>query len=372
MKLFPFEFKKMVLSRKFSVLLLIIVACVIALFIRNVAFQPVITENALKDIDDQLQTSDMLLRVHQYKLEEDPENEVEKELKDMLLANINLLNNIKNAVSTDQWQERLIQENALLKGIATYNEAGGEFPLDTSEIVRQYALNEKLLDEHIKPESSTYSMAFPNFMKQVLDFLFHLGAIIMMVILIGDLMTAELEDHSAKFLLTQPLKRRHIITSKFWTAISAYITVLVVLFLTITIIGSIFGNEGTFQYPILIEKNGELAFMTIIEYITFGAIGVSALMITVISLYLFYSLYLKQTVSTLFALLGTLLLGYVATTFISWRFFAWLNPFQYIIPREPLLFQNGTAWYQGLPILFLLSVIFYGLAVRKIKTLRIG
>ncbi|MUV38685.1 hypothetical protein JNUCC1_02539 [Lentibacillus sp. JNUCC-1] len=185
MKLFPFELKKMVYSKKFVVLLLAVIGAIVPLFIHNVVFQPVIKEDQLQVADERWSTSEMMLRGHQYKLEDDPNNETELALEKMMYENMNILAELKGAVRADDWEAQLTKENAFFKSVVTYNEAGGEYPLAASDIVRKYAMNQKLLDENIKPEHGVYSLAFPNFMKQVFEFFFQFGAMIIMFILIG-------------------------------------------------------------------------------------------------------------------------------------------------------------------------------------------
>ncbi|MUV38684.1 hypothetical protein JNUCC1_02538 [Lentibacillus sp. JNUCC-1] len=185
-------------------------------------------------------------------------------------------------------------------------------------------------------------------------------------------MTAEFEDHSAKLLFTQPLKRMNIITSKLWTAICSYVLIVAVIWLTVFVVGGVFGDNGTFDYPILIEQNGELAFIATADYIIYGLVSISVMMVGMISLYLLLGLFFKQTIATLFVLVVIIVGGYGGASLISWDFFAWLNPFQYVFPTEPILHQNGTAWYQGLPVVLMLSLLFYGLAVKKISKSRIA
>lgn len=371
MRLLSFELKKIVFSKKFLYLMLLIIIGVAALFLRNVTFGAYMEKEELQMIEAQIETSQANSRNHRLALEADPDNEKEDKLQAINRPILDSLYELVAIVKTDDWKNKLTLQNEILMKTAEYKEEGGDHPLSDKEISHTLALNQKLLDKGIMPEHETYSIAWPNFMKQVVDLFINLGALIIILLLIGETLSSEYENHSIKLLFTQPLKRTRIIMSKFWSSVILFLFATAILLVSTIVIGLIFGEKGTFEYPVVIEKNNAIEFLTVSGYMTQSIIVVSVTIVMVIALYLLYSLLLKHTLSTLFVLLGTLLGGYALTAFISWSSFAWFNPFQYLMPGEAILFQNDRVWYQGIPVILLLTVVFYLIAMQKIISSKI-
>lgn len=151
-----------------------------------------------------------------------------------------------------------------------------------------------------------------------------------------------------------------------------YLIITGVFLITATAVSLIGGTEGTFDYPVVIEQDGILHTVTILDYISQGLILSGTMIIFIMALYLFYSLLLKHTMSALFALLGALLIGYVVTVFITWPIFSWLKTFQYLLAKDAVLYQNDQVWYQAIPITVLLSVVLLIITAQKIKNSRLA
>jgi ABC-2 type transport system permease protein len=368
MKLLSFELKKIVFSKKFLYILLGILIGVVFLMARNILFESYIQKEYREQIDELLEINFANAKIHQSILKDDPENEEQIELQRLNSEMINNLYERRNQLKPTQFRERLRLENAYYSAAELYKQKGGDHALSFQEISYTLALNEKLLESDIPPEHETYSRAFPNFIKQVVDLFANLGVIIIIILLIGEILSSEFENRSIHLLFTQPLKRSHIITSKFWSAVILYVITTVFLFFVTFIIGYVFGYQGTFNYPIVMEVNHTIELISIADYLQLTIIVVTSSIVLMISLCLLISLLFKHTLPTLFALLGLLLLGYIAGTYISWNKVAWFNPFQYVLPEKVILYQNESAWWQGLPVVLLLTVLFYLVARRKIKT----
>lgn len=371
MSLLPFELKKILFSKKFLYISIGIVVAVIFILTRNIIFQSYIEKDEQENINDLLDISYENSKVHRSIIDNNPDDEEEQNRLLMNHSLVDILYERRTLIGTDDWQNKLTLENEYLNLLTEYKAAEGDHPLTETEINRMITLNQKLMDEGIPPEHDTYSIALPNFMKQVVDFFIHFGAILLVILLVGEIMSSEFENRSANLLFTQPLKRTHIITSKFISSIIVYLLATFILIGAVFIIGSIFGEKGTFNYPLLMEENNELGFMPIFEYMTLGIIVISVMVVMLIGLSIFYSLFFKNTLPTLFAVLITLILGYVITTFISWSPLAWFNPFQYLLPEDIILFQNESQWYQGIPVTLILAIIFYLIAREKVKTSKV-
>lgn len=367
MNLFIFEAKKVLFSKKFLFVLGLLIVSIILLFFRNMSFQSHVEKEERLAIDNQVKTSQSNGRIHQRALEGYPDDEKQQLLQEINLQIRDQLYSLSSTFSAIDWQRNVAMQNDILAKTLTYKKEGGESPLSKKEILQTIAMNEELLERGIRPENETYSLAVPNFMKQVVDVWLHGGALIFLVLLIGETMSSEFENHSIKLLFTQPLKKSALISSKFWSSVVVYVLALLVLLITAIGISALFGDKGSLSYPILIEQNQSMVFIGILEYMIKGLIITTSLVFLVIVLTLLYSLYLKKRMSTLAALLGTFAIGYGLTLTIQWSPFTWLNPFAYLMPSELVQSQNNRFWHQAIPITLLLTVIVYGWSTWKVK-----
>ncbi|WP_047984989.1 ABC transporter permease [Ornithinibacillus californiensis] len=371
MRLLSFELKKIVFSKKFLYILLGIVIGIGFLMGRNVIFESNIEKEAREQIDELLEVNFANAKIHNSILEDDPENEEQKELRRLNSAMINNLYETRNLLAPNQFQERLKLQNEYYSTAEEYKQKGGEHSLTYQEISHSLALNEKLLESEIPPEHETYSRAFPNFIKQVVDLFINLGAILIIILLVGEIMSSEFENRSINLLFTQPLKRTHIITSKLLSSIIVYVLTTAFLLAVALIIGYVFGYRGFFDYPIVVEVNQQIEFITIAEYLLIAVIVVSVSVFLIITLCVLLSLFFKNTLATLFSVLGILLAGYVLISTISWSPMAWFNPFQYLLPEEIILVQNAREWWQGIPVTLLLTIMLYVIARQKVRTSKV-
>ncbi|WP_017187487.1 ABC transporter permease [Alkalibacillus haloalkaliphilus] len=376
MKLLVFEFKKMFFSKKFLVLLAFLVALVVLLFFRNVIFEEYVLDEKQSNYSYLVEVSEMNNRTYTRQLEQDLEEGTEEyeEIEMRQEMNLDLLNTadeLHNLVGTDEWQQQLNVEISFMEQVRDYRMAEGEYPITEEEIHHTLALNQQLLAQGIPKEIENYSQAPPNFLLQVVNLWVTLGALVVVLLLIGDLMTNEFESRSINLLFTQPFNRAHIIVSKFVSSLIVYLIVSVVVLLTPLGVSYLFGTEGNFQYPVIIEVDGVLRALTAVDYVV-QAVGLMSVMVVfMISLYLLYSLLFKQTIMTLFALLGTLLLGYILTATFSMDALAWFNPFKYVLPEQAILTQENERWYDAIPVTLIVSCVLLFIASRKIKTSKV-
>jgi ABC-2 type transport system permease protein len=348
--------------------MVLLILSIIILFVRNIMYQTYIEKEEKQKIEEYIKTSQSSLSLYLDALERNPKDEEAKKLLQIIDPILESLYELRDLVATNDWQKKLTLENKFLNHLYALKKSGSDNPLSYTEINHKIALNQKLLDEDIIPEHETYSIALPNFMKQIIDFYTSFGAIIIILLLIGDILSSEFENRSIHLLFTQPLKKTHIINSKFFNSLIVYLFTTCIILITTIIIGLIFGEKGSFAYPILIEKNHSVDYLTITDYMIQSIIVTSVTVIMVFSLCMLYSLLLKHTLATLFVLFGTLLGGYILTLFITWKPFAWINPFQYLLPENTIVLQNEHVWYQGIPITVLLTVVFYLISLLKIRS----
>lgn len=369
---FAFELKKIIFSKKLLYVFLLLIAGVALLFVRNFTFQPYIAKEENERISELVQKSQSLNRLYTSMLEQDAEDEETHKLKVLNSSMLEKLYELRG-MDMDKWKNRATLENAFLNETLHFKEQGGEYDLPDGEIHKMLAKNEKHLAENIKPRHAVYSLALPNFLKLIVDLFMNFGAIILLVILIGEILASEFETYSINFLYTQPVQKGKIITGKFFSSIIVYFLTLLVMLGAAVLVG-LFGFKGKFKYPVMIERNGEIDFITIVQYMTEGLTVVSVTAVMVIALLLVYSLLFKQTLSTVFALLATLFVGYGLFAFIKLpSFFYWLNPFQYLLSEERLLVRSdGADWYQGIPVILIVAAVLFFIARKKIETSRVS
>ncbi|MFD2629448.1 ABC transporter permease [Oceanobacillus kapialis] len=367
MKLLSFELKKIIFSRKFLFLLLLVFIGISFLFIRNIVFQEQIVKEEQKELEELLQANYNNADLHLAELEADPENEKQQKLQRINSSMINKLYEVRNLINTDEWKQQLNLENQYYNELTSYVEAEGETTIPIKEINYRTAMNQKLVDEDIMPQHDRYSTALPNFLKQIVSLFINAGAIILMLLMIGDMVTGEFENRSVNLLFTQPLNKHHIIMSKFASAITTYLLTMVAVIGFTFLIGFFFGEKGTFDYPVLFEKNGAIQFLTVKTYMLQGLVLISTTIILVITLCFLFSLLIKQTLATLFAVLVTLLSGFALWWLLPSGVMAWVNPLRQVYSDDALLLQDEASWFQSFPAVILLAILLLGWSMHLFK-----
>lgn len=372
MKFFLFELKKIAWTKKYLIIIAVLICSVAFLFIRNVFFEEFAIEQRNKEIVFFIDTSTSKNNNYNRQLEQlDGDEEIE-EKKELNLLILKFANDLRSAVLEHNWEKELFVENQLVLAIRDYKATGEDYPLSESDIDYTLALNHTLLDLGIPPEYENYSTAYPNFLKQVVDVFINYGGLIIVLLLIGEILTREFENKSINLLFTLPLKRSQLIWSKFFSGALISIFAFAIIIVAGYTIGKIFGTEGSFAYPILIEKAEGFYYITILQYLFIVILLFMASLLFVISLYLFYSLILKHLLASLLALIATLAGGYQVGKLFDFPFISWVNPFQYIFPRESVLYQNKEVFFHGIPVTIVLMLLFLIVSSFKIQKEKAG
>ncbi|MDV2581649.1 ABC transporter permease [Alkalibacillus haloalkaliphilus] len=377
MRLLIFELKKILLTKKFIAICLLIIAGITILFFRNYISQDFAHGQIAAEYNEYVNVHE--LRANYYEsITENPSDDIlgdleqleeQQELNETALETSNQL---ISQLDTSEWQERLQLENQYYQEVEEYKYANGDHPLTFEEINRSSALNTKLLDEDIAPQYANYSIATPNFMMQVMQIFITFTAIALILLIIADILTREFEEGSIHFLITQPIKRHTIVLNKFIGGVVIYAIVILLVTITPYTLGLIFGSTGTFSYPIVIENNGVIDFITIQHYLVTSTILISVFSLFCITLYLFYSLIFRQTLTALFAFMATILVGYLINTLSAGTFGAWVNPFQNMLPEQMILVQNSQEWSMAIPVTLVVIVVLHVVMIGKVRRLKIG
>lgn len=368
MKLLLFELKKTLFSKRFLYLLLAIILGILILFTRNYIFQSYIEKEREQEIIEEIQYGQSLIRQYQESLTRNQEQPDIQQLQGQIGSIVDVLFQMRSSIGSEDWESQLFLEIDYLDQLTEFQATGGQFPITSSEIKKRIITNNHLLAKGIPPEHETYSIAPPNFMKQIVNLLASAGVIILLLLAIGDLFASEFENRSIHFLFAQPLKKSTIIHAKVWSSILIYVILLVVSLTTSWLVSTLFGSQGTFDYPILMEDLLGPAFLPLHQYIPALLTVISAVAFFVIGLTMSWSLLVKHSLVTLFGVIVTIVISYVITSLFYLP--ANINPFQYVLPIESLLNQSKYPWWSAIPVTVGAFVIFYLLSligVRRVK-----
>ena len=239
MNLFLFEMKKTLFNKRFAYLLLVITLGILFLFGRNYYFQSYMEKEQEKKIVAEIQYGQSLIRQYQNSLSENPDQANIEELQRQIGSIVDVLFKLLTSIGSDDWENRLFLEIDYLQKLVIFQESGGEFPLTSREIQERIVTNNHLLAKGIPPEHPVYSLAVPNFIKQAVDLFATTGAIILLILAAGDLLTSEFENRTIHFLFVQPLKKTSIIHSKIWSSVLIYLIMTVVLISTAWLISTL-------------------------------------------------------------------------------------------------------------------------------------
>ncbi|WP_107942890.1 ABC transporter permease subunit [Metasolibacillus fluoroglycofenilyticus] len=362
MRLFIFEVKKILFSRRFLYTFAILLFVGVGLFFRNFAMQDLALEEEVKRVTAYTQEAQSILRV----LQKSPESGQTDEQIQHLAKALNLLYEWAPLVKSTDWEKRLQIENDFLQTLTLYKEAGGDFSIQNSAIEPTILFNEQLLSQGIEPTFENYSTNLPNYIKQVATLYINIGAIVLLLLVVGDLLTLEFEQGSIRLLYTQPIRKTAILHAKWATTVVTYLLLTLGLFGITWGVGYLFGQVGSFAYPIFVEVDGIISFITIRDYIIWGLLSTTIVILLAISILLLLSLFIKNSIVTLLITISILLIGFFT---MQIGVVNWLNPFLYVFAGLSIQ-QVGTSWYQSIPITLLLAIIIYILALLRIQRMR--
>lgn len=361
MKLLVFEWKKLFFTKRFTYTLLILAAVISGLFIPNLAFEELMVEEQEKQVTTWTQEVQSLLREVNKQVEVDPDNTKSLEQLKLLSAALQGLYEWRPLLSSEDWQTRLKSENTFLTAILSFKEIEGEFSLLRSEMTHTIALNEELLARSIPPEFEQYSTAVPNFLYRLTELFVNGGAILLLVILAGDLLTNEFEQRSIQFLLMQPMKKTSILHAKGISMLLFYLLITIVTLGLAWLIPTLFGKPGRWDYPIQ-SLQDPTHFLSIDAFLAQSLIATSVTVMAVIAILLIVSMLVKHSVATLLITLIVFICGYFLFTPLTGTF----HPFAYVFAGQTIR-ESGQLDLLPLVLCGVLSIVIYGVAVVRMK-----
>ncbi|MDQ0160805.1 ABC-type transport system involved in multi-copper enzyme maturation permease subunit [Alkalibacillus salilacus] len=319
------------------------------------------------EIESTLQSTYQIISGHRNQLQITSDNDQERELLEVSIEIKDRLLDFRSAHRQDDWRATLESENKFYEIVKDYEAQGGHFPISDEELTESYAMNEELLDRDIPKEHDSYSIATPNYMMQVFNWLSTYGIFILLLVFLGSILTREYENRSARLLFTQPIKRINLIISKMAVSFFVFLISIVGILLFTFVISTFFGEEGSFNYPILIHTSDGIAFISIISYLTKSLLLVTVAFILFFSYYFLLSLLFKNTVMAMLALLISIILVNLINDILLDYISGWFNPFMNLFVHEAIVNQSTFLWYEGIFAAILLSSILIWLSKLLIK-----
>lgn len=368
MRYFIFECKKLLFTKRFLIALAIIIGAISLLFFRNLTFQDYAREQVIKEhsrIVKFHRDKDYALYNHLTENDGDQNALEQKERNEPILQKALIWST--SYTGGEPWQEVLHKENEYLLSLDPQIELEEAIPLSLEEIKNSLILNDELLKREIPPEFENYSIATPNFLKQVVDFFVMYGSIVIILILLSDLLAGEFENRTILFQFTQPINRANIIFSKFAAALIMYAIVLLSIILTAYALPTFLGEKGDFNYPVFIEQAGELQAIAISDYLLYAGLANFVLALLIISLYLLFSVLTKHILLTLFTVAGISISAALLASIFKGKLIALLNPFRFLLSMNFISMQTNQNWYDGLIASGLLTITFLFIASQLIK-----
>lgn len=352
MKLLKFELKKTWRRKQFILLLLLTVIFVLGTFYRNVLVQDEIANEAIKDLEPHIHEANTLLAEFEKEVGKRSVSEFFLDGYENAIVMNEAVRDWELAIQDYDWAEIPIIEERLLQTIVRHLEFEGKYDVfQVGELEQALEKNTILLEHGLSYEDSRYSLTVPNFMKSAATYILSLYGILIVVLILGDQLSIEVEQNTIRTLYTQPIRKWQIILSKLLSMIIAVLFALFVFFSACLLIPLTFGGQmGSFSYPQLVLAPDGFSYIPTGQYLFklvtlfIGGITFS------ISIALLFSLFIKNRFGALIMTLLTLVVAVIATNQSEKLQFG-MNPFSYFSFVELIERPNALAQFPNVLLL---------------------
>ncbi|MBD7984078.1 hypothetical protein H9649_05760 [Sporosarcina sp. Sa2YVA2] len=328
MALLKFELKKIFRQKKLMWLLVVVLLGVGFIFNQNFSKKETMKERYSEVIRPYSEEADGLYRF--YKDVELKGNLNEAMIKQQVHVNEfgTIFFHWKGAIYNKEWNKIPAVEQDFLKTVASLEEAEGGFSalygLDREKAIQK---NEWLLKHDLPYVDDEFPLAPALVLKQSVDFLLSAGAILFLVLLFGNALTAEKEQQTWLTLKTQPITRRQRILMKY----AGMLFVMLVFLLLVACIGLLipylFGEQAwRFEYPQLVQSEEVFSFISTSAYLARSFVLFFAAGTLVFSFIMLLSSQMKSSFSVLVMTGFVGAVGYSLTLMIEGLQGFW-NPF---------------------------------------------
>lgn len=253
MRMIQFEWKKLFGMKIFYFFIGITILLIIGLFVRNYAYQDIITSERLEHFKHHTSEISSQLSTDQKDLEE-----IGSEADPLLIESIETgrslhekLYELITAIENDEQLDALKIENRVYELALNYQSLGRHYPMSATDMEYEIMLNEDLLMKELPKENLTSSIQLAVFMKQVSQYILSTSLFLIFLVIVGTPMLKEFDDHTIKLSYVLPISSKQMIFSKWISLCLAGISWLIVTFVTSFTVAKLFGyaEKGSFDYP---------------------------------------------------------------------------------------------------------------------------
>jgi len=353
MKLILFEFKKMIRTKLVAFLLLVTVAIIIGLFVRNVIQQDVIQKEKVEQFSEYLKdvVRQNMTDIKVLEQEADSEIQVRLDKGNELSAE---LNKLLTAIEQKDWQQELQTEINVYNLATDYIQSKGNFNVSAKEREIRMKLNQELLNLGLPKENFDLSIQTSLFMKKIVSILLTVGGFLFLLLALGTVIAKEFEGGNIKLVYTLPISRRKYVIVKFVSILAVSYVWLLTVFIVAYLLPFLFGHhyEKSFTYPLLNEQGD---FINTSTYMN-EAIVYSVCFVTfAVTISVLVSFLVRNTVISFLLIFGLFIGGYLVTNQLfdsMWIPFAYQNVDDVILTSLHS-FSSGISVLIGSAILLL-------------------
>ncbi|WP_042221047.1 ABC transporter permease [Oceanobacillus manasiensis] len=356
MNLLLFEFKKIIRTKAFPIFLIVTLALITGLFLRNVILQDTIVAQKIEHFSEYASEVSSENTGDNMTLHRDGPNAAIEERLEVGKLLADQLSQLLGAIQNNLWEEELQVEIEVYETAITYKNMNGNFRASIADMEDISRLNEELLRVGLPKENMDLSIQTSIFLKKVVSLFLSTPGFLVFLLVLGVSITREFEDRNIQMVYALPIARLQYVLTKFTSVLLCGVSWLAVVFITSYLLPLVFGhNEGNiFHYPLFTAEGN---FITTGDYVK--------------KTILYSALFMTFTVSLL-TLLGFLtkntIVSYLVGIFVfvgSWiviengMVFS-LNPLTYQNIDASSLYQQGYD-VKGICALLIASVVLLAL-----------
>ncbi|RDW20065.1 hypothetical protein CWR48_04900 [Oceanobacillus arenosus] len=366
MKSIQYEWKKLWKSKAYIALIVITMLIIAGLFYRNVVYQDIVKSEKIETVQSQSTWIVSYLSRDRELLKETGEGS-NPDLEESIALGSQLngkLQDLLAAIQEDEHITALHVENDVYALAMQYQTMSDNksYPISKVEMEDEITLNNELLKKKLPKEDLGASIQPAVFMKQVVQYLFNTFGFFIVIVVIGTPIVREFDDNTIKLTYGLPVSPVRMIMTKWISITLSGICWFVIALLSAYAISTIFGTEETnpYDYPFFTEK---MAFITAGDYLQQSIILGIFYLLLLMSLFVFLSFLIKNTLVVHITLLILFVCNYIVIrSGIIFPFLPWV----YQELDAATLQSNGISWTG-----FLLMIVFTGvlllLAIRASK-----
>lgn len=330
MKIYKFEMKKLWHQKKFLWLFIIVLVFTCGIFQQNSLQQGKVSERALKKIELYMPEIDNIQSKLETLRKKDGLDDLQTKQLEYVKEMGKALYNWKLSIEHQDWNKVPIYEGEFLEVLPLFEGTGGNYQ-SIQGIEREKAIQKNiwLRSNNIGYEDEAYPVSPHLILKESMKVLLSLIGILILILIFGTNITAEMEQRTWLILKTQPITKGKLIVAKYVSLITVIIVFLAMVMGLGLLIPLMFGNHAiSLHYPQIVKNGDNFTIISTFSYLVRHVVlFISAISFT-FSLVTLSSVRIKKSFSALLLSSFILLVGYIVTDIIP-ALHTPLNPFQH-------------------------------------------